>query len=97
MRARLALVLALGLLAGASGPRAASTAGDGTDQALEQEMQRLYALRTIDAPAFVAQSRALETRPPPSSLAQREFLRFLMANRATLEGRFRDDRGHCRD
>jgi len=90
MRARLALVLTLGLLAGASAPRAASTAGDGTDQALEQEMQRLYALRTIDAPAFVAQSRALETRPPPSSLAQREFLRFLMANRATLEGRFLD-------
>ena len=90
MRARLALVLTLGLLAGASAPRAASTAGDGTDQALEQEMQRLYALRTIDAPAFVAQSRALETRPAPSSLAQREFLRFLMANRAALEGRFRD-------
>jgi len=90
MRARLALVLTLGLLAGASAPRAASTAGDGTDQALEQEMQRLYALRTIDAPAFVAQSHALETRPAPSSLAQREFLRFLMANRAALEGRFRD-------
>ncbi|WP_397596807.1 diguanylate cyclase [Silanimonas sp.] len=90
MRARLALVLALGLLAGASAPRAASTAGDGTDQALEQEMQRLYALRTIDAPAFVAQSRALETRPAPSSLAQREFLRFLLANRAAFEGRFRD-------
>ncbi|MCZ8164624.1 hypothetical protein, partial [Silanimonas sp.] len=88
MRAVLAGVLALGLLVGASPAAAAPAAREGSDEALEQEMQRLFALRTVDAPAFVTRTRELEAAPPPLRLGQRQFLRFLSANRAAFEGRF---------
>jgi len=90
MRAASALLLTLALAIGAGGLRAGEASRDGTDTALQQEMERLYALRTVDAPAFVAQTRALEARPKPSNLAQRQFLQFLAANRATFEGRSPD-------
>lgn len=89
MRARLpALCLGIALVA-ASGA-GASEPGDGTDPSLQTEMQRLYELRTRDPQAFVAQSRSLEALPAPTNLGQRQFLRFLSANRAALEGRIAD-------
>lgn len=63
---------------------------DGHDSALQAEMERLFALRTADPQAFVAQARSLEDMPPPVSVAQREFLQFLRANRAALGGRLAD-------
>jgi tetratricopeptide (TPR) repeat protein len=50
-------------------------------------MDRLFALRTSDPQAFVAQTRSLDSLAPPVSVAQREFLQFLQANRSALEGR----------
>jgi diguanylate cyclase (GGDEF)-like protein len=90
MRAASALLLTLALAIGVGGLRASEASRDGTDTALQQDMERLYALRTVDAPAFVAQTRALEARPKPSNLAQRQFLQLLSANRATFEGRVPD-------
>lgn len=90
MRAPAALLLAAALLASAGLLRAEAPTGDGTDAALQRDMERLYALRTVDPQAFVAQTRSLESQPAPSNVAQREFLRFLTANRAALEGRFGD-------
>ena len=90
MRAPAALLLAAALLASAASLRAEAPAGDGTDAALQRDMERLYALRTVDPQAFVAQTRSLEAQPAPSNVAQRELLQFLTANRAALEGRFGD-------
>ena len=90
MRAASALLLTFALAIGAGGLRAGEASRDGTDTALQKEMERLYALRTVDTPAFVAQTRTLEAQPKPSSLAQRQFLQFLAANRATFEGRIPD-------
>ncbi|HAI58398.1 MAG TPA: hypothetical protein DCM32_00765 [Xanthomonadaceae bacterium] len=90
MRTAAALLLALTLLTGAGAVRAAEPIGDGSDRALQTEMERLYALRTVDPKAFVAQTRSLESLPPPSNVAQREFLALLRANRATFEGRLSD-------
>jgi diguanylate cyclase (GGDEF)-like protein len=90
MRAPAALLLAAALLASAGLLRAEAPTGDGTDAALQRDMERLYALRTVDPQAFVAQTRSLESLPAPSNVAQREFLRFLTANRAALDGRFSD-------
>jgi len=87
MRAAMAPLLALAILSGSGGLQASATSGDGTDAALQREMERLYALRTVDVPAFVAQTRSLEAQPKPSNLGQRQFLQFLAANRATFEGR----------
>ncbi len=84
MRRRAALLLAL-LLAS---PGAGSAApGDGTDPALQAEMERLLALRTQDVPVFLAGVRSLEARPPPVTRAQREELQLLRAYRLSLEGR----------
>ena len=89
MRSWLAPLLVLGLAL--TGPAAgADEPQDGTDPELQQEMQRLDALRTRDPQAFVAQARSLETLPAPTTVGQREFLQFLRANRATFEGRFAD-------
>ncbi len=89
MRPWLAPLLVLGLAL--TGPAAgADEPQDGTDPELQQEMQRLDALRTRDPQAFVAQARSLESLPAPTTVAQREFLEFLRANRATFEGRFAD-------
>ena len=90
MRAPAALLLAAALLASAGLLRAEAPAGDGTDAALQRDMERLYALRRVDPQAFVAQTRSLESQPPPSNVAQRELLQFLTANRATFEGRLSD-------
>lgn len=68
----------------------AEARADGNDAALQAEMDRLFALRTVDPAAFVAQARSLEAMPPPVSVVQREFLQFLQANRATFEGRLGD-------
>ena len=75
------LVLASTLLGPTSA--VAEARADGTDSALQAEMDRLFALRTVDPAAFVAQTRSLEAMPPPVSVVQREFLQFLQANRAT--------------
>ena len=84
MRCRAALLLAL-LLAS---PGAGSAApGDGTDPALQAEMERLLALRTQDVPVFLAGVRSLEARPHPVTRAQREELQLLRAYRLSLEGR----------
>ncbi|MCZ8061876.1 GGDEF domain-containing protein [Silanimonas sp.] len=85
---RWALVL-LGVALAIEGPVAvaAERAADTLDNALQAEMARLYALRTVDPLAFVARTRELEAGPPPR-LAQRQFLQFLAANREGLEGRF---------
>lgn len=87
MRTGAALLLASALLGGGTALRAAEPADDGTDRSLQAEMQRLYDLRTRDPQAFVAQTRSLGSLPLPSNLAQRQFLAFLQANRATFEGR----------
>ena len=89
MRRWLPPLLAL-LLALVPGPAPAATPGDGTDHALQAEMERLFELRSRDPQAFVSQTRTLEGLPPPTSREQREFLQFLSANRATFEGRFAD-------
>jgi hypothetical protein len=86
MRRALALLLFLAVVPGGGALRAQAPIGDGTDVALQQEMERLYALRTVDVPAFVAQTRTLEAQPQPSNLAQRQFRQFLSANRANFEG-----------
>lgn len=78
------------LVALAIGPTVAvAVAADKTarEAHLQHEMERLFAQRTVDPVAFVAQTRTLEAQPAPTTLAQREFLRFLRANRLTLEGR----------
>ena len=85
-----AVVLGVALLLGAPFALAVERPADGIDSALQAEMERLFALRTADPQAFVAQSRSLDSIPPPVSVAQREFLQFLRANRATLEGRLSD-------
>jgi diguanylate cyclase (GGDEF)-like protein len=77
------------LLAGAA-VLAADQRGDDFDSVLQAEMDRLFALRTVDPPAFIVGMRALDAAPPPSSLGQRQFLQLLAANRATFEGRFTD-------
>ncbi len=59
---------------------------DGVDHVLQREMERLYAMRTADPPAFIAQSRSLDALPAPTSLAQREFLQLLRAIRFASEG-----------
>ncbi len=86
MRWPLALPLALALAAPGWGA-GAGTLADGTDPQLQAEMERLFVLRQNDPQAFAAQARSLESLPPPTRLAQREFLAFLQANRATFEGR----------
>lgn len=80
----------LGVSLGIGGPAAAAgdRPADGIDGALQAEMDRLFTLRTDDPQAFVAQVRSLDSMPLPANVAQREFLRFLQANRANLEGRF---------
>jgi diguanylate cyclase (GGDEF)-like protein len=90
MRTAAALLLALTLLTGAGAVRAAEPSGDGRDATLQAEMERLYALRSVDPKAFIAQTRSLASLPPPSNVAQREYLQFLKANRAAFEGRFAD-------
>lgn len=80
------VALLLGLVL-ASGAAMAEPHGDGTDHALQREMERLYLLRTTDPQAFVAQARSLERLPPPDNRAQRETLQLIQANRAALEGR----------
>jgi diguanylate cyclase (GGDEF)-like protein len=89
MRVGLALLLALALAAPAWGSGTGAPA-DGTDPQLQAEMERLFALRQQDPQAFVAQARSLDSLPPPTNLAQREFLAFLRANRAAFSGRFAD-------
>jgi diguanylate cyclase (GGDEF)-like protein len=79
----LGVSLAIGGALAAAGGRPV----DGIDPALQAEMDRLFALRTVDPQSFVAQTRSLDSMPPPVSVAQREFLQFLKANRAALEGR----------
>ena len=85
---RWALVL-LGalLLLGGRSALAAEQRTDDVDRALQAEMDRLFALRTSDPQAFVAQTRSLDALAPPVSVTQREFLQFLRANRSALEGR----------
>ena len=89
MRRWLPLLLA-SLLVLAPGVARAATPGDGTDHALQAEMERLFELRSRDPQAFVEQMRTLEGLPLPTSREQREFLQFLGANRASFEGRFAD-------
>lgn len=92
MRAALpaALLLALLLGWGGSAAWASGLSNDGTDQALQQELQRLDALRTVDTPAFVAGMAAVAARPLPTNAAQRDYLTFLLAQQAMLSGRFAD-------
>ena len=54
MRAASALLLTFALAIGAGGLRAGEASRDGTDTALQKEMERLYALRTVDTPAAAA-------------------------------------------
>ncbi|MCZ8167454.1 hypothetical protein, partial [Silanimonas sp.] len=82
-----AILLGLSLGIGGATAAAGGPAVDGIDPALQAEMDRLFALRTVDPQAFVAQTRSLDSMPPPVSVAQREFLQLLQANRAALEGR----------
>lgn len=90
VRVALTVLLAGMLLAGV-GPLGAKAAdGNGADATLQQTMERLYALRTVDTPAFVAEVRQLEEGPPPPNRGQRQFLQFLSANRVAFEGRFAD-------
>lgn len=90
MRAVRPAALLLALLLGLSGSAAWASrlSNDGTDQALQQELQRLDALRTADTPAFVAGMAAVAARPLPTNAAQRDYLTFLLANQAVLQGRF---------
>ncbi|WP_397596806.1 diguanylate cyclase [Silanimonas sp.] len=81
------LLLGIALFIGGALARADERPVDGIDSALQAEMDRLFALRTVDPQAFVAQTRSLDTMPPPANLGQREFLQFLQANRAAFEGR----------
>ena len=88
MRTLAALVLVAALALGGLGVRAMAPNGDGTDRSMQADMERLFELRTQDAQAFIAEVRALERRAPPANVAQREYLQFLQAYRAALEGRF---------
>ncbi|MGL6291678.1 MAG: hypothetical protein ACRC2H_13390, partial [Silanimonas sp.] len=90
MRTVAALILLMTLALGGGQARAAEPNSDGTDRALQTHMQRLFELRTQDPQTFVAEVRALEDRPPPANVAQREYLQFLQAYRTALEGRFAD-------
>ena len=83
-------LLSFALALGAGGPAWGAPHGDGTDHALQREMDRLYALRSSDPQAFVAQARSLDSLPLPTNLAQREYLQLIQANRATFEGRVPD-------
>ena len=81
------VLLGIALFIGGAPARADERPVDGIDSALQAEMDRLFALRTVDPQAFVAQTRSLETMLPPANVGQREFLQFLQANRAAFEGR----------
>lgn len=82
-----AVLLGMALGIGGTVAAASDRPADGLDSALQAEMDRLFTLRTDDPQAFVAQARSLDSMPQPANVAQREFLRFLQANRAVLEGR----------
>ncbi len=88
IRAALLLVLVLVLLPGVGALKAEVRHGDGTDTALDHEMQRLFELRTQDPRAFVDGVTALEARAAPANLEQRQHLQYLRAYREALEGRF---------
>jgi diguanylate cyclase (GGDEF)-like protein len=83
-----ALLLAVLLLVGGTATGASRDPADGVDHALQAEMDRLFALRTVDPPAFIAGVDALEAAPAPTRAEQRQFLQLLSANRAALQGRF---------
>lgn len=83
-----ALLLAVLLLVGGPATGASGDPADGVDHVLQTEMDRLFALRTVDPPAFIAGVDALEAAPAPTRAEQRQFLQLLSANRAALQGRF---------
>lgn len=87
---RLAGLARVAVFAAAAIGAAAVVAEEPEDAALQREMARLFALRTVDPPAFVAQMRTLESQAAPTALDQQEYLRFLTANRLILEGRAED-------
>jgi len=87
MKGSAIVMLGLALALGPAPTLAAAAPAPGFDPRLQAEMERLFALRTSDPPAFVAQTRSLEALPAPASQAQRDFLRLLQANREALQGR----------
>ena len=87
MTGRAALLLGLILCVANALAMPPAAPATGFDSRLQAEMDRLFALRTVDPQAFVAQTDSLASMPPPANRAQREFLQFLQANRAALQGR----------